>query len=220
MSPETHLFASWLIAAKTTRNLRDCRLVALAGILPDADGLGLVVDWITNARGGVQTALYPEYHHFLLHGAFGAVLIAATMAAFAQDRWRVAWLALFTFHLHLVCDLIGSRGPSPQDLWPIFYFGPFTHKPMLLWRGQWRLDGWKIRYFSSLIFLWPFGFERNAAIPLWEFSIVAWTTSSVQCFENGVRLWCFAYAVGHARSRSRRKREKMNDRDQLDPDGF
>ena len=76
MSPETHLFASWLIAAKTTRNLRDCRLVTLAGILPDADGLGLVVDWITNARGGVQTALYPEYHHFLLHGAFGAVLIA------------------------------------------------------------------------------------------------------------------------------------------------
>ena len=154
MSPETHLFASWLIAAKTTRNLRDCRLVALAGILPDADGLGLVVDWITNARGGVQTALYPEYHHFLLHGAFGAVLIAATMAAFAQDRWRVAWLALLTFHLHLVCDLLGSRGPSPQDLWPIFYFGPFTHKPMLLWRGQWRLDGWPNRYFSSGIFLW------------------------------------------------------------------
>jgi len=154
MSPETHLFASWLVAAKTTRNLRDCRLVTLAGILPDADGLGLVVDWITNARGGVQTALYPEYHHFLLHGAFGAALIAATMAAFAQDRWRVAWLALITFHLHLVCDLVGSRGPSPQDLWPIFYFGPFTHKPMLLWRGQWRLDGWQNRYFSSVIFLW------------------------------------------------------------------
>ena len=154
MSPETHLFASWLIAAKTTRNLRDCRLVALAGILPDADGLGLVVDWITNARGGVQTALYPEYHHFLLHGAFGAMLIAATMAAFAQDRWRVAWLALITFHLHLVCDLVGSRGPSPQDLWPIFYLGPLTHKPMLLWRGQWRLDGWQNRYFSSAIFLW------------------------------------------------------------------
>jgi len=154
MSPETHLFASWLVAAKTTRSLRDCRLVALAGILPDADGLGLVVDLITNARGGVQRALYPEYHHFLLHGAFGAVLIAAMMAAFAQDRWRVAGLALITFHLHLVCDLVGSRGPSPQDLWPIFYFGPFTHKPVLLWRGQWRLDGWQNRYFSLAIFLW------------------------------------------------------------------
>src|SRR5436190_19335686 len=118
MPPETHLFASWLIAAKTTRNLRDCRLVALAGILPDADGLGLVVDWITNARGGVQTGLYPEYHHFLLHGAFGAVLIAAVMSALAQDRWRVASLAaglvahlLFrTFHSQASAVMAGTMG--------------------------------------------------------------------------------------------------------------
>ena len=47
---------------------------------------------------------------------------------------------------------------------------------------------------------------------MWEFSIVAWTTSSVQCFENGVRLWCFAYAVGHARSRSIKQREKRKTR--------
>jgi len=154
MSPETHLFASWLIAAKTTRNLRDCRLVALAGILPDADGLGLIVDWITNARGGSQTMLYFKYHHFLLHGAFGAVLVAVTMAAFAHDRWRVAGLALLTFHLHLVCDLLGSRGPSPQDLWPIYYFGPFTYKGALWWTRQWRLDGWQNRYFSSALFIW------------------------------------------------------------------
>ncbi len=38
MSPETHLLASWIIAAKATDNPRDCRLVTLAGILPDADG--------------------------------------------------------------------------------------------------------------------------------------------------------------------------------------
>ena len=44
MSPETHLLASWIIAAKTTDNPRDCRLVTLAGILPDLDGLGLIVD--------------------------------------------------------------------------------------------------------------------------------------------------------------------------------
>jgi hypothetical protein len=44
LNPETHLLASWVIAAKTTDNARDCRLVALAGILPDANGLGLLVD--------------------------------------------------------------------------------------------------------------------------------------------------------------------------------
>ena len=35
VSPETHLLASWIIAAKTTNNPRDCRLVTLAGILPE-----------------------------------------------------------------------------------------------------------------------------------------------------------------------------------------
>src|SRR4051812_50350 len=96
MSPETHLFASWIIAAKTTRNLHDCRLVTLAGILPDADGLGLIVDMFTNMRGGWQSSLYAQYHHFLLHGAFGAVVIAGTLACFARDRRRVAMLALLT----------------------------------------------------------------------------------------------------------------------------
>src|SRR5205085_1192787 len=153
MSPETHLFASWIIGAKTTRNLRDCRLVALAGILPDADGLGLIVDMVTNLRGGWQSNLYAQYHHYLFHGVFGAVVIAGTLACFARDRWRVAGLALLTFHLHLLCDLVGSRGPSPQDLWSIFYLGPFTHRHEWVWTGQWRLDGWQNRYLSVALLL-------------------------------------------------------------------
>ena len=58
MSPETHLLASWIIAAKTTDNARDCRLVTLAGILPDADGLGLIADIVSNLFGGRQTHFY------------------------------------------------------------------------------------------------------------------------------------------------------------------
>ena len=61
MSPETHLLASWIIAAKTKDNVRDCRLVALAGILPDVDGLGLVADWISGWLGGKQTHYYAHY---------------------------------------------------------------------------------------------------------------------------------------------------------------
>lgn len=52
MNPETHLLASWVIGAKATDNERDCRLVALAGILPDVDGLGLIVDAANLAFGG------------------------------------------------------------------------------------------------------------------------------------------------------------------------
>jgi inner membrane protein len=155
MSPETHLLASWLIAAKTTSNPRDCRLVTLAGILPDADGLGLLVDMFNSSFRHKETFYYAQYHHWYLHGALGAVLITGLLTCFARQRLRVALLALIVFHLHLLCDLAGSRGPSPGDLWPIYYFGPFTlHHGMWLWHGQWRLDGWQNRAITLPLFFW------------------------------------------------------------------
>ena len=155
MSPETHLFASWIIAAKTTNNLRDCRLVTLAGILPDADGLGLLVDWANEVLGRKTTFLYQNYHHYVLHGAFGALLVTAILTCFARQRGRVALMSLLVFHLHLLCDFIGSRGPTATDLWPICYLGPFTMNSMYwYWTGQWRLDGWQNRYLTVVLFFW------------------------------------------------------------------
>src|SRR5579859_5973765 len=108
MNPETHLLASWVIAAKATDNARDCRLVALAGILPDADGLGLILDLVKGAFGSKKNFdyyYYQEYHHYLLHGFLGAILIPLLVASFANRKRRVALLALLVFHLHLLCDL-------------------------------------------------------------------------------------------------------------------
>src|SRR5580700_10824098 len=99
MSPITHLLASWIIAAKTTDNPRDCRLVALAGILPDADGLGVAVDIANNAvRHTENFPCFGTYHHWLMHGAFGAVLTSALLACFGRRRWRVLLLCLLVFH--------------------------------------------------------------------------------------------------------------------------
>jgi inner membrane protein len=154
MNPETHLLASWVIAAQATDNPRDCRLVALAGILPDADGLGLILDLTNRALGHPKTFFYHHYHHFLLHGIFGAALIALFLAAFARRKGRVLLLCLAIFHLHLLCDFVGSRGPDPVDLWPIFYLGPFNKDPMWIWKGQWPLDGWFNRVFTLGLFAW------------------------------------------------------------------
>lgn len=152
MSPLTHLLASWVIAAKTTNHPRDCRLATLAGILPDIDGLGLALDVTNLALGRKPTHFYGQYHHYLLHGIFGAAVITLLLTCFAKQRWRVALLSLALFHLHLLCDFVGSRGPSPEDLWPIFYFGPFDKDPMWVWKGQWRLDGWQNRIVCLMLF--------------------------------------------------------------------
>jgi hypothetical protein len=154
MSPATHFFMSWVIAAKTTDNPRDCRLVTLAGVLPDLDGLGLIPDVVTRALGYRGTLYYEHYHHFLLHGIYGGVAIAVLLACFARHRWRVLLLALLVFHLHLLCDIAGSRGPDPDDLWPIYYFGPFNKNVMWIWKGQWQLDAWRNRILSAVLFVW------------------------------------------------------------------
>lgn len=154
MSPETHLLASWIIAAKTTDNPRDCRLVTFAGLLPDLDGAGIIVDLAREQLGLPPTMLYATYHHWLLHGIFGGVLISAFLACFARQRLRVALLVFLVFHLHLLCDLVGSRGPAITDLWPIYYLGPLSRQGMVIWAGQWRLDGWINRYLTVALFLW------------------------------------------------------------------
>jgi inner membrane protein len=90
VAPETHLLARWIIAAKTTTNPRDCRLATLAGILPDADGLELIVDLLSGRLGCRETYLYERYHHYLLHGALGGILITVLLTCFARLRWRVS----------------------------------------------------------------------------------------------------------------------------------
>jgi hypothetical protein len=154
MAPATHLLASWIIAAKTTDNPRDCRLVALAGVLPDLDGLGIFADMYNSAVGNPDHEYYGRYHHIWLHGGLGAVLVTALLVCFARRRGRVALLALLAYHLHLLCDLIGSRGPDVGDKWPIFYLAPMTLHPMWIWKWQWQLFGWQNAVISIVLFVW------------------------------------------------------------------
>jgi inner membrane protein len=155
MSPITHFLGSWLVAAATTNNARDRKLVALAGILPDLDGLGMVTDIAIALSSGKEISFhyYQHYHHYLLHGWPGALLVTGLLVCFARQHWRVALLCLLMFHLHLLCDFIASRGPTAADLWPINYGEPFYRNPVFFWKGQWRLDGWQNRVISLTLVL-------------------------------------------------------------------
>lgn len=145
MSPIAHFVGSWLVATAVVNNPRDRRLVTLAGILPDADGLGIVVDVAKHFVTGQELNFlyYQKFHHVWCHGWPAAVLFSAALACLARQPWRVAMGCLLTFHLHLLCDLLGSRGPTPGDLWPICYSEPIFRHPIWFWKYQWRLDGWQ-----------------------------------------------------------------------------
>lgn len=143
------------MAAATTENPRDRRLVTLAGVLPDLDGIGMVVDAVKSLASGQEMNFhyYQKFHHLWLHGWPGALLVALVLAGFARHRWRVVAGCLITFHLHLLCDLLGSRGPSPADLWPICYGEPLFRNPVWFWKGQWRLDGWQNTAIFVVVFM-------------------------------------------------------------------
>ena len=162
MSPLTHFVGSWLIASATTDNSRDRKLVTLAGVLPDADGLGAIADVVGSMITGKENTFqyYQQYHHLLLHGWPGAIVVSALLTCFARQRMQVAVMCLVVFHLHLLCDLIGSRGPGPNDLWPICYSEPLFRHPIWFWKGQWKLDGWQ----NQTIFVVIFGASLLVAV--------------------------------------------------------
>ncbi len=159
MEPAAHWIGSWLVASATTNNRRDRTLVTLAGVLPDADGLGIIPDVVGSWISGKPPtyAYYQTYHHMLLHGWPGAIVISALLTIFARQHWRVLLLCLLTYHLHLLCDLVGSRGPDPGDLWPICYSEPVFRHPIWFWKHQWRLDGWQNQSIFLVIFIVALG---------------------------------------------------------------
>ena len=74
-----------------------------------------------------------KYHHVLTHGIVAAVIATMVSTALARDRLKVAFLSFAAFHLHLVCDLVGS-GAEGQP-WPIVYLWPFSRHETIFFHG-------------------------------------------------------------------------------------
>ena len=136
----THLLVGWAAASTACLDRRDRALVTLAGVAPDLDGLGIVADLAT-AGSSNPTDWWGSYHHVLGHN-LGGVLLAMMLAYAAGKRRAVtAFLVCVAFHLHLLGDVVGSRGPDGYQ-WPIPYLLPFSDSWQLVWSGQWALNAW------------------------------------------------------------------------------
>jgi inner membrane protein len=139
MSPVTHFLAGWLLANTASLSRRERAAVVVAGVIPDVDGLGVIPELLTR-HSAHPLIWFSRYHHSLHTLAFALVV---TLASFliAKRRWMTALLAFLSFHLHLLGDLIGARGPDGYS-WPIPYLQPFSNSLQLSWHGQWALDAW------------------------------------------------------------------------------
>jgi hypothetical protein len=179
MSPITHFLASWTIAEGSTQDRRERLWICLAGIAPDLDGLGVAVDLANDVLGRAPSQWFAVYHHFLFHGLFGALAMVAIAWVAGIKRWRAALLIFLAFHLHLLCDLVGARGPASYDIWVIHYLGPITRAWTFWWSHQWPLNGWQNMLLTAALIAWSVvRIVRGGASPLslfnksWDAAIV------------------------------------------------
>jgi inner membrane protein len=141
MNPVTHCLMGWTWANVGSLSRQQRTAVTLASVIPDVDGLGIFVDWAT-ASSAHPTSLYATYHHVVGHNLLGAVVVtAACLAVKGPRRALAAASALVSFHLHLLADLAGSRGPDGSQ-WEIVYLWPFSRAWQWRVPWQWELNAW------------------------------------------------------------------------------
>lgn len=141
MNPVTHLLTGWVVANTARLGRRDRALVTFSCVIPDIDGLGIIADLAT--RGSpAPLDWYLRFHHTLGHNlAFGLFVTTAAFCLATRKR-VVAALALLSFHLHLVGDVLGSGGGPGSYQWSIPYLAPFSDALQIVWEGQWALNAW------------------------------------------------------------------------------
>lgn len=135
MSPVTHALVGWLAGEAVPESRRLSAWALVAGIAPDLDGLGIVVE-VATSRWDEALTWYTDYHRVLCHNLPFTALVAAAAAAHCRS-WKAGGVALVAGHLHLLGDLVGSKGPD-GFVWSV----PYLPGVELAWAGQWELNAW------------------------------------------------------------------------------
>jgi hypothetical protein len=161
MSPATHFLVGWAVANSAALNRRSRALVALAGVAPDLDALGIVPELLT--RGSAHPlAWFTDFHHVLGHNvAFAAIVIAASALLARNRRGLTALLVAISFHLHLLGDVVGARGPDGYQ-WPVPYWLPISSHGQWVWSHEWALNAWPNFALTGALLLWTLWFAWSA----------------------------------------------------------
>jgi LexA-binding, inner membrane-associated putative hydrolase len=141
VSPITHFFMGWAVAnAVPSLTKRERAMVTWASVVPDIDGLGIIPEKLTQ-HSAHPLNWWSEYHHVLGHNLGFALVVSVFAAVFATQKRKTTILVFVSFHLHLLADLVGARGPD-ADQWPIPYLLPFSDRWQWIWSHQWALNAW------------------------------------------------------------------------------
>lgn len=151
--------------------------MTVAAVIPDVDGLGVIPQVLT-ANSAHPLMWFSRYHHSL-HTLVFAIVVAFAGFAIAKRKWMTSLLVLLSFHLHLVEDIMGSRGPDGYH-WPIPYLKPFSPVE-IAWHGQWALNAWPNAAITAVLIIVSLWLARERGFSFMEMfsrkadaGLVAW----------------------------------------------
>lgn len=117
---------------------RDAGLIALASVFPDLDSIGIIPELFTRGSGN-ELNWFSEYHHVIGHNLTAGLAATFLAALVASHRSRTALWFFLSFHIHLLCDIVGAKGPEGEQ-WPVTYLYPWSRDWQLVWSGQWEIN--------------------------------------------------------------------------------
>jgi len=133
VNPVTHLLAGWILtqAESAHGTARKRAIITLVGVAPDLDGLGIIPELLTS-NSSHPLVWFSEYHYILRHNIAADAASTSVAYFFSGRSLKNTFLACASFHLHLLCDVMGARGPGGYQ-WPVPYLLPFTNAGDIAW---------------------------------------------------------------------------------------
>ncbi len=165
MNVLSHALLGWSAATVPPSLSRaDRAWIVAASVASDLDGIGLFAELVTRDSDR-PLFWWSEYHHVLGHNLLFALVLGALAWLFTRKA-AVSLLAVAMVHLHVACDLIGSRGPDGYQ-WPIPYFWPLSDTPAFTVPWQWQLNAWPNVVIGIALLAYTFWFAwRTGKSPL------------------------------------------------------
>lgn len=151
MHPAAHLLAGWTLAEVAGLKARDRALVTWASVIPDIDGLGMLIDYAIYLLELPATDYYETYHRVFGHRLPAAVLFTIIGCTIVDRKFYTTILIFLSYHMHLLFDVVGSRGSNPADIWTLSYFAPISGSLIISWEGQWPLTSWQNTTFTIFV---------------------------------------------------------------------
>jgi hypothetical protein len=130
MAPQQHLVLSWVLSNLNYEKRRDRIVATICGVIPDVDGLGIIIDKILGDGS--------YYYYFLWH-------------LICRRKLLPTLVATLTYITHLFFDFVGSGGPD-GEIWPMYPFWPFSKYEMSV-SWQWSLNDWKNTVIAAVFIL-------------------------------------------------------------------